>query len=280
MALPLPQGKNIQIYKRILDSKFTMSSMEAATDHYSIGLIIHGDRTIITPDMTFECHSGDINTMAPFLYHRTIPGSTEYYESILIKFSADFVKPFVDNVGVNVLEKIYELPIKKFKDKVISEKIFALAIDMLNIIEKETPDFYDNFLLQNMLFQLLLCIYENDISTNDASKNRTPLSPEIMDAVYYIESNYMSPLKIKDVAEVSGYSIAYFSRLFQKQLGVPFSEYCCNVRLKHAQHKLLATDKSITEIALETGFVYPGNLTSCFKKHFGITPLIFRKQSR
>ena len=88
----------------------------------------------------------------------------------------------------------------------------------------------------------------------------------------------MRGIKIEEVAAVSGYSVSYFSKLFQAQLGTPFFEYLCNIRLKHVQHALLTTQKSMIDIALENGFVYPGNMSSCFKKKFGMTPLQFRKK--
>ena len=279
MALPLPLGKQIQVYRRVLSGEFKMNSMEAATDHYSIGLIIHGDRTIITPQMTYTAHSGAIQTLAPFLYHKTIPASNEYYESILIKFSEDFAKPFTDQLGHHILDQIYQVPLKNFSDKEVQNKIFDLAWDMLTESDSTSPENIKNFKLQNLLFQILVSIYEHGLSDNNKNIYQAPLSAEIMDAIYYIESNYMNSLRIEKAAKIAGYSVSYFSRLFQNQLGITFSDYCTDVRLKHAQHALLTTNKSVTDISLETGFVYPGNMTNCFKKKLGITPLQFRKQS-
>ncbi len=281
MALPLPQGKQIHIYRRVLSGEFKMDSMEAATDHYSIGFIIHGDRTIITPKMTYTAHAGEIQTMAPFLYHKTIPASGEYYESILIKFSEEFVSPLTSQLGKRVLEKIYNAPAYKFQDNSVREKAFELAWDMLNISESDMQkdETIKNFKLQTLLFQLLILIYEYSLSDEGQTQYQAPLSPPIIDAVYYIESNYMNSLRIEKVAKIAGYSVSYFSRLFQNQLGIPFSDYCNNVRLKHAQYALLTTNKSVMDIALETGFAYPGNMTTYFKKKFGMTPLQFRKQS-
>lgn len=282
MALPLPQGKQIQIYRRVLSSEYKMNSMEAATDHYSIMLLIHGDRTTITPQLTYTAHSGTIQTLAPFLYHQTVPASKEYYESILIKFSEDFVRPFCEQLGKPVLDQIYEYPLKNIRNNDVKEKIFRLAEDMLEV--SETSNYSDehirDFTMQTMLFQMLALIYEYETSTDDTPLYHTPLSPQIMDAVYYIESSYMNSPRIEKAAQIAGYSVSYFSRLFQNQLGISFSEYCTEVRLKHTQHALLTTNKSVTDISFEMGFSHPGNLTSCFKKKFGMTPLQYRKNNQ
>lgn len=281
MALPLPYGKQIQIYKRVLSSEFTMNSMEAATDHYSIGFLVHGDRTIITPQGTYTTHPGDIHTIAPFLYHKTVPASSEYYENILIKFSEDFVKPFTNQLGKHVLDKIYSCPISKINNQESRNTLFSLAQDMLNVSESTgfSDEKIQNFELQTLLFQILVLIFENGTTSENTALYHSPVSPQILDAIYYIESDFMNSPRIEKAAQIAGYSVSYFSRLFQNQLGISFSEYCTDVRLKHTQHALLTSNKSITTIALEMGFTHPGNLTSCFKKKFSMTPLQYRKKN-
>lgn len=281
MALPLPQGKSVQVYKRVMSGEFKMDSLEAAADHYLLNFIVHGDRTVITPRVTYTIHSGEILALPPYLYHKTVPASSEYYESILIKFSKDFVKPFTDKLGGRILEEIYDMPYKKIESEEKRNIVFKIAWDMLKVAETPTDSTYDDFKLQIMLFQLLLFLYEYaKMDDGQAVMNPATLSPQIMDAVYFIESEYSHSINIADAAKRAGYSVSYFSRLFQNQLGVSYSEYCNNVRLRHVQHELLTTEKTITEIALDTGFSFPGNMSSCFKKKYGISPLQYKKQQK
>ena len=282
MALPLPQGKNFIITHRKLSGDFEMPSMEVASDHYSLGFIIHGDRKIITPAMTYILHAGYINAIAPYLYHRTIPASKGYYESYLIKFSPEFAKDFTDNVGSQVLDNIFRHPPKHFSEE-DEKKIFDLASLLLDIYKaQEGSDFPEDaaalFKYKNLLYTILSFIHDRGIDDTDKSViHDSPLSEPIMEAICYMEKNYKRPIKIEEVASVSGYSVSYFSRMFASQLGSSFSEYLCTIRLKHVQNLLLTTDMSVTEISFECGFSYPGNMTACFKKEFAMTPLQFRK---
>lgn len=278
MPLPLPPGRKIQVIYKKIAGDYEMPSMEAALDHYALGFMIHGDRLVITPTMTFELHPGYVGAMAPYFYHKTIPMSDAYYENILIKFSPEFVKPLSKRLGEPVLEQIYQYPPKSFTGGV-QEKVFALAWEMLEVWQDETVDIvYKEFKLQNLLFLILLLIYEKGTPDGKANVHPAALSQPVMEAVYYMEKNYMNPIKIEDAAKVSGYSVSYFSKLFETQVGTAFSEYLCNIRLKHIQDALLTTDKTVLEIALENGFAYPGNMSSSFKKKFGMTPLQFRKR--
>jgi len=292
MALPLPQGKQIHIVHRLRSGEYSMPSMEAASDHYELSFIISGDRRIVTPTMTYNLHAGYVNVLAPFQYHKALAASDSIYENYLVKVTPEFLKPFTDRLGTQILDRICQYPPKTF-DEETRNRVFHIAEDMYQIYmefseneEKKATDptknrdmtqDYVEYKLQNLLYTILLIIYEKAHSEELGSIHTTSLSQPIMEAVYYIEANYMKPIKIEDVAAISGYSISYFSRVFQNQLGNPFSEYLTTIRLKHVQDSLITTDKSITEIALENGFSYPGNMTNSFRHAFGMTPLQYRK---
>lgn len=99
----------------------------------------------------------------------------------------------------------------------------------------------------------------------------------IEEARRYIEANCMEPLSLGTVAETVHLSPAYFSKLFKSELGIGFSEYLVNVRMKKSQELLLRTDDSIRSIAERVG--YPDEKYFCrlFKKQVGIKPSEYRK---
>lgn len=277
MARPLPEGCEFTIAKRSLPGDYEMPTMEAATDHYAIGYLISGSRTTITPNITYTQHPGYVGTLAPFVYHRTIPASTEeIYESILIKYTLAFAKPFTDTFGIQALNRIYDHPTNRFEPK-IQDRIYHLLLNMLDEYEKESP--YRDFALQCMLFQVLILILDERLPDNDVTIYPTPLTPPIIEALYYMEKHYPNKLSLDTVAGISGFSPAHFSKVFQSQLGKSYSEYLSDIRLKHVQELLLTTKKTITEIALETGYTYPGNLTEQFKRKIGVTPMAYRKHT-
>ncbi len=286
MALPLPHGKQFIMSHRMMSGDFEMSSMEAAQDHYSIGFIIHGDRKIITPTKSFLIHAGCINGMPPYVYHRTVPGSTDYYESYLLKFSPDLAKELTDSLGLQFLDNLYSQFPKKFSPD-DEKELFSLAKTLLDAYDASNE--LDNqeekkaalLKIKYLLFSLLLLINDKGESANEKTViYNNALSEPIMEVVYFIERKYKDPISITQAASISGYSVSYFSRLFKNQLGKAFSEYLCLTRLKHVQQLLLTTDMSAMDISLECGFPYPGNMTASFKKEFGMTPLKFRKQNR
>lgn len=277
MALPLKEGTHIYVERKAFDAAYVMPAMEMATDHYSLSYIISGDRATITPSGTFSYHAGMVTGSPPFRYARTVSKSDVPYERILIKFSPEIVTPFIEKVGQQIFDGIYEQVFFSFSEdsRVKIEKMF---FDMLYEYEKETP--YREFILQGMLFRLLLFIWEERIPEEGVNTAKTTLTPPIVEAISYIEKSYYQNPSLEETANVAGFSPAYFSRLFHTQMGKSYSEYLSSVKLHHASIMLVQTDKSIMEIAQETGFCHGNYLNELFKKKMGMTPGQFRKRKK
>lgn len=277
MALPLKEGTHIYVERKAFDAAYVMPAMEMATDHYSLSYIISGDRATITPSGTFSYHAGMVTGSPPFRYARTVSKSDVPYERILIKFSPEIVTPFIEKVGQQIFDGIYEQVFFSFSEdsRVKIEKMF---FDMLYEYEKETP--YREFILQGMLFRLLLFIWEERIPKEGVNTAKTTLTPPIVETISYIEKSYYQNPSLEETANVAGFSPAYFSRLFHTQMGKSYSEYLSSVKLHHASILLVQTDKSIMEIAQETGFCHGNYLNELFKKKMGMTPGQFRKRKK
>ena len=277
MPLPLKEGTNIYVERKSFQPEYAMPSMEMATDHYSIGYVISGDRRTITPNATYSYHAGDVAMSPPYVYHRTVAESGEPYERILIKYTPDFVKPFIENVGRKTFDDLYESRVCHFT-KEAQEKIFGLFTEMAEEFQKDRP--YKEFLLQGMLFRLLATVWEEKLCDENVVRNRRTLSLPVMDAITYMENWYSKDPSLQETAKVAGFSTAYFSRLFQSELGMSYTEYLTHIKIRHVQILLTQTDKSIMGIAQETGFCHGNYLSEQFKKAVGMTPGNYRRNAR
>lgn len=74
-------------------------------------------------------------------------------------------------------------------------------------------------------------------------------------------------------AEFAGFSEAYFSRLFHKQMGMTFSQYLNNVRIRHAVDIMRGEPKaSMTELSIKTGYTTIRNFNRMFRAITGYAP--------
>ncbi len=272
MSIPIPIGKQITVQKDIYPNNYCMPSMEIA-DHYDINYIIKGDRKAITPLFSYSYHKGDITMGSPYTYHRTVSESDIPYERYLIKFTPDFIEPFIKYIGKDIFNNLFEQKLFHFSEKT-QIKIKQIFSEMLEEYNKKNP--YKEFILQGMLNRLLTVIWENKL-TVEVKRRDSPLTNSILDAIYYIENNYAKDITLNKAAKESHFSPSHFSRLFKVQLGVSFTEYVGNVRIEHVKKMLIQTNKSIMEIALETGYCNGDYLSSKFKSKVGMTPSEFRR---
>lgn len=275
MPIKIPEGQNIMVSFRSMPGNYQMPAMEVATDHYNIGYLLSGDRRTITPTRSYTYRAGDVSMMPPYLYHRTLPGSDVPYTGYLIKFTPQFIQPFLDKVGKNIFDDLYEEKVCHFSEE-MSGRIRDMFDEILKEYEKNAP--YKEFILQGMLFRLLTTIWEEHL-TVEGNYFKSPLSEPILNAIYRMEKDYALGLTLEEVAAEVGFSAAHFSRVFHTQLGMSFTDYLSNVRMQHVKELLIRTDKSITEIALSTGFCHGDYLATQFKRKVGMTPTQFRKSN-
>lgn len=92
----------------------------------------------------------------------------------------------------------------------------------------------------------------------------------------FVEAHLDEPLSAADAARACGMGLSTFSRFFSKAAGVSFPAYVCTQRLGRALCLLLQTDKSITDIAVETGFSSASYMIVCFRRQYQKTPAQMR----
>ena len=98
----------------------------------------------------------------------------------------------------------------------------------------------------------------------------------IKEAMTYMQQNFSGKVRLEDVADSLAISKSELCRCFRRVLRVSPMEYLIQFRLEEAGRQLVSTDKSVTQIALETGFDSPSHLGRFFLKSFGCTPRQYR----
>ena len=101
----------------------------------------------------------------------------------------------------------------------------------------------------------------------------------LIDMTDYIDQNFQRKLLLEEIAARHGLTLTYTSHLFRDALGVSFQDYLKEKRFEHALMLIEATDRTILEISLESGFSDERFLNALFRQRFGISPREYRKES-
>ena len=86
-----------------------------------------------------------------------------------------------------------------------------------------------------------------------------------------------TPVSVADAAACCNMGRSTFSRFFSRAAGVSFPAYVRSMRLSRAVALLVGTNRSVTDIALETGFSTASYLILCFREQYHMTPAQFRE---
>ncbi|MEM9953468.1 MAG: AraC family transcriptional regulator [Chloroflexota bacterium] len=95
----------------------------------------------------------------------------------------------------------------------------------------------------------------------------------------YIQRHIQEPLSRETLAEIAGYSVPHFHRIFTAHTGESAISYVRRLRLKRAGQKLRMGAVDIMDIALSAGYESHTTFSKAFKKQFGISPSQFRNLS-
>ncbi len=82
---------------------------------------------------------------------------------------------------------------------------------------------------------------------------------------------------LDNLVSLSGWSKFHLQRRFTRLLGESPKRFQQRLRLEAAAAALLATDGSVLDIALESGFGSHEVFARAFKRHFDCTPSAYRK---
>jgi AraC family transcriptional regulator len=85
------------------------------------------------------------------------------------------------------------------------------------------------------------------------------------------------PLNRDVLAEVAGFSIPHFHRIFTATMGESSISYIRRIRLERAGRKLRLGAVDITEVALAAGYDTHAAFGKAFKRHYGFSPSEFRE---
>jgi AraC-like DNA-binding protein len=88
---------------------------------------------------------------------------------------------------------------------------------------------------------------------------------------------YAEPLDVEAVAAVAHCSEAHFSRSFRAAFGETPHRYLQRRRVERSMFLLRETDRSITDICFDVGFLSLGTFSRTFREIIGETPSTYRE---
>ncbi len=103
------------------------------------------------------------------------------------------------------------------------------------------------------------------------------LSKPVSDCLSYVYSHIKDRLTIEDIAENTGKSVSYISRLFKSEMNVSLSEFIRSAKIDKAKNMLRYSQVSVVEISSYLSFSSQSHFIKIFREETGMTPGKYRR---
>lgn len=153
-----------------------------------------------------------------------------------------------------------------------NSEITQLKNTLLALVSRNAPDYTQSHIAMALL-SLMVEVQPDILSIIDDASSLTASQK----AIKYIEKNIEKDITLEGLAAHMSMSIATLKRRLAAE-NLSFSQILKVKRINYAATQLRVSQKSITEIAFESGFKSAAHFSTAFKSIYNITPKDFRNQ--
>jgi AraC-like DNA-binding protein len=227
-------------------------------EEYSIALMLGGKETTVCRGSTFTAVPGTILLINAEEAHSSSSQRSEYR---IFKITAKALTDIASTTSGRPPNR------RLFTDVVVTDKaVFRLLLDLhLNLEKKASALEYESEFVSRMA--LLLARQAGTCLTAEPARELWCVNA----ARDYIRAHYTESVSLAKLASFTNLSPFHLLRVFRKQVGCPPHEYQTQVRITQAR-KLIRDGVSLSNVALETGFVDQSHFSRNFKRIVGIPP--------
>ena len=185
--------------------------------------------------------------------------------------------------GFSQIESIFAPPqcITKSTHPQIYDDVYQLLMQMSNEYFSE-KDFAELSIF-SLLLNLLVMIGTNHLNNLNFFSSMRPSKQRVYTNKFntvmeYIDTHYMNDLCLDDVAAAADFSKFHFSRLFKQYTGFTFCDYIRHRKIRAAEELLNQSDLTITEVAMQSGFVSLSTFNRVFRQFKHCSPTEYREK--
>lgn len=200
-----------------------------------------------------------------------LPGETHSFGSEKECWSHSWIK-FLGKKAITIFKE-YNIPLGQafyLKKSHLFEKYTTL------ISEEIRPHVKPDLRIIENIYRNFLIEIERDLS---GVNNHSIIPENIQMAKDILDTKYYTNIHLKDLSDECNLAPNYLTAEFKNYYGLSIINYLIQVRVFHA--KILLSDRSLNigDVAREVGYEDLGHFSKLFKKHIGLSPTQFRKNS-
>lgn len=262
---------------RLMDIQICLQKIEHLSPRVNSGvkvlLLMNGELTIETNSRFYQLEEKDVLVINRNQLYQ-VHGSKDNYV-LMLNIPDAFIDQVYSEYHNNRFE-CYSREVNMGRELMVHSIRKLLAKLVIAYCQKEETYKIE---IQGYVYQILLILIRRFKQEGSAFEKIDTGDQRLTQIIDYIEGNYGQPLTLEDVAKKLYLSPGYLSRYFKQKIGMGFSRFLMNVRLKHSLKDLLYTSLTISQISMNNGFPNTKSFANLFKEVYGETPRTFRENN-
>ena len=225
----------------------------------------------------YELTEGDFLLIWPMEMHAIIDADRK--ESLVIQFSNAFMNSLFDLQRImHFYRNLHVLCVNAHPEMVA--QLRTIADQMKEVFFSTGPDRELRCCMLLMEFMLTMDRHREEFAPElhgEAQAYADSVMRRMIAVTDYIKHNLTADdLSQRAMAEKAGISKDYFSRIFRGVTGMNYSRWLNTVRLEKATELLADREKTLTEIAMLSGFQSISSFNRVFREEKGMSPSEYR----
>ncbi|GIP36651.1 response regulator [Paenibacillus sp. J2TS4] len=216
----------------------------------------HGEWTALCRDAANRI----VEHMMLFNEGRIVAELTNCHQ-LMLNMEKDLAPYPLKNMVQDLISACHSLLVEKYGPNCL--EITPLNAAMLS------PDHYYNQMRASILRMM------NELR----NKKNLKVNLKINQAIELINQRFTAALSLEEIAQAVGLTPSYFSSAFGESVGMSFVQYVTQLRMTRAQKLLKDSSLKTYEVAESVGYYNYPHFSRAFKKHTGLSPDQFRKQT-
>ncbi|NIJ50945.1 AraC family transcriptional regulator [Dyadobacter arcticus] len=246
------------------------SKYDVFFEEHAVIVVLEGEKKFTSPSQEVHVEKGDILFVQRGFYLMS-ESIHESYKSLVFFFDEKLLKEFVslhpELFSAEEAVTILENPILLLK----SDDNFEKFIQSVFPYFRSRAELKNHFL--RLKFQeLLLHLLELDNSRQLRAILYSLYKGEKVDLPFLMNSYYLKPLTLNELARMSGRSLSAFKRDFQEEFKTSPASWLKNKRLDYADFLLRNSTRNVSEISTEIGYESVSHFIKTYKEKFSVTP--------
>ena len=249
------------------------SKNEIFFEEHAVIYVLEGEKRFRSPTQEVFIKKGDVFFVRRgyFLMSESIH---ESYKSLVFFFDEKLLKEFVaQNLAIFPDEPTQEMPLEGAV--MATDEKFAKFVESIFPYFKSNTRYLTQF-LKLKLQELLLHLMEVDPNGQLKDLLFSLYSGQKTELSFLMQNYYLKPLRLDELARLSGRSLSAFKRDFQQEFHQSPAAWIRQKRLAHAAFLLRNSTRNIAEIAEEVGYESTSHFIKAFKAVYHETPHHFQ----